>query len=486
MSPRLLITGILGLIAFLSLGIGGYFLFVEMKAVHKQNTEELAGFGGKVIPRTLTDDGASYGLVDGAMQLPPTIQEKKLSPTEKVILSLSRDKDLLQIEAAEITEKLKRQQGRLQELRAYKTENERFAPLLLTQERQNAVALIEKRLNEQFANTPDIEHFNAFQRKAMTLATANLYTDIKRQQPFIKDDPTYVELLNLLPEFSVCLGKGIPYITNSQTEESIVIQALSAGDQRLITGRLADDFKATYDPCLKRFNRELNRQVIQQGPRTQAPDSSIDSNIGSDAPALELTSAAQSSEPSANTIDLSLSPTKQLIQSLGKGKETALKQAQRLKQQLVRQTQEIAELKRYQDTTERFAPLPTLEERNRAQKRLLAYLEESQDARRFNRFEKQAMSYAAANHYAGFSTRQRLVLNETIKDQIIQDLLPRFGFCYGDGLKFIIDNHQQERQLINYLNKQDREYMDIPLAQKVTTIAQPCEKELDLQFSAFY
>ncbi|MFT6916877.1 MAG: hypothetical protein ACJAWL_003220 [Motiliproteus sp.] len=484
MSPRQLLYAVLGVIAFLGLGIGGYFLFLEMGAVHKQNTEDLAGFGGKVIPGTFTDDGngASYGLVDGAMQLPPSIQEKKLSPTEKVILSLSRDKDLLQIEVAEISESLEQQQGRLRALRAYKAENERFAPQLQLEERQNAVALLEKRL----AKIPDIDRFNVFQRKAMVLATANLYTDIKRQHPYIKSDPADTELLSLLPQFSLCLGEGIPYITNSDREESIIIQALTAGDQSLITGRLADDFKISYDPCLKRLNRELNPQILLQGSRKRLPDSNVDSTPSAPTSAPELTSAAQSSPPAESTIDLSLSPTELLIQSLSHGKERVLAQANLLKQELARQTQEIADLKRYQDTTARFAPLPALEERDRAQMLLLAYLQESRDARRFNRFEKQAMSYAAANHYAGFSTRQRLVLNETIKDQIIQNLLPRFGFCYGDGLKFIIDNHQQERQVINFLQKQDREYMDVPLALKVTSITKPCEEQLDKQFSEYY
>jgi len=467
----------IGLVGLIGLSIGGYFLFIEVEEVHKQNVEDLSDFGSKVVPRSIRNesDGTTYGLIDGAVQLPPSIQERKLSPTEKVILSLSRDKDLLQVEVAETTEILQRQQERLQELRAYKAENERFAPEQLVQEREDAKKVLQKILD----STVDIDRFNGFQRQAMLLATANLYTDIVRQHQLIMDEAFKSELLTtLVPEFSLCLGKGLPFLANSRSEETTLIKALSTDNEAQITGSLGEDFNAIYNPCLKRLNRDLNHRLASQSAKARASFTR-----GIDKITTGQTDSQLSTRPS---IDPALSPTEQLIQTLSYDKEAMLKKAELLRLQLDQQTQELAELKSYHDGTERFAPLPALEERNRAQGLLLDYLDRSRDASRFNSFEKQAMSYAAANHYALFSTRHRLVLTEDIKDQIIQTTLPSFGFCYGDGLKFIIDNHQQERQLIKALHEQDDEYMDSSLAKQVTAVAEACDAQLEQQLRAFY
>lgn len=493
MPLKTLIYSGISLVVVLLLSIPGYYLFIQMDEMHKQNVEDLAGFGSKVVPMSMRSDsnGATYGLLDGNMQLPPSIQEKKLSPTEKVILSLSRDKDALQIEVAEIEQTLQQQHERLQELRAYKAENERFNPQQLTQERHAAEAL----LLEPLASIPDIERFSAFQRKAMSLATANLYTDIMRQHLLRLNDESIAELIKILPQFSLCFGDGLPFAINSRAEETTIIRALSSANPNLLTGGLANDFNAIHSPCLKLFNRALSQllSATKAAPTasnsTLSTDSAVSSASSDDSKSAAATSPANSDsgerEAAIPTIDPSLSPTEQLIQSLRYGKETILNQANRLQQQLAQQTQELADLKRYHDQTERFAPLPTLEERNRAQGLLLNYLEETRDAKRFNSFEKQAMSYAAANHYARFSTRERLLLTEAIKDKIIRNHLPNFSFCFGDGLKFAIDNHQQERQLINALREQDTEYMDLPLAQQIVVISEPCETQLQQQLNTF-
>ncbi|MEH6825430.1 MAG: hypothetical protein V7629_16105 [Motiliproteus sp.] len=480
MPPKTLIYSGIGLVVVLLVGIAGYFAAVEMEAMHKQNVEDLADFGSKVVPAGIRseNDGSSYGLIDGNLQLAPSIREKKLSPTEKVILSLSRDKDELQIELTETEQTLQQQQERLQELRAYKAENERFAPHQLTLERRAAEELLSKHLD----STPGIDRFSSFQRRATNLATASLYTDIMRQYQLRLNDQSRAELVKILPRFGLCFGDGLPYAINSHAEEAVIIKALSNADPSLLTGGLGADFNSIHSPCLKRFNRDLGQ--LLSGAET-AP-SAIN---GNPLPGDSLASSASSDESEGGaaslTIDLSLSLTEQLIQSLRYDKETVLKQATQARQRLAEQTQELEALKRYHDETERFAPLPSLEERNRAQALLLSYLEQTRDAKRFNSFQKEAMSYAAANHYARFSTRERLLLTEAIKDQIINEIMPNFGFCFGDGLKFAIDNHQQERQVINALREQDTEYMDPPLAKQIATISEPCKTQLQQQLNTF-
>ncbi|MEH6469867.1 MAG: hypothetical protein V7752_01340 [Halopseudomonas sp.] len=477
MSPRAILLSAVGFIALIGISIGGYFLFLEVEEVHKQNVEDLAGFGSKVVPISSREGGSgvTFGMTDGTIQLPPSIQEKKLSPTEKVILSLSRDKDELQYEVAKFKQQIDEQQQRLIELRAYKAENERFAPDQLNQERQRA----EEMLKEYFDNSSDVTRFSKFQQQAMNLATANIYTEVVRQHQLMLNDEMKDEMVKILPQFGLCLGEGLPFITNNRAEEVFIIKALSNGNLSEIKGGLAEDFNAIHGPCLKQLNRQVNRLLSQQSNQQHA---AISINLtGNSASSADSNLDA----PPGPDIDPSMSPTEQLIQSLSYDKKMMLAKANRMKQQLDQQIQELAELKGYHDQTERYAPLPALEERDRAQAILIDYLEETRDAKRFNSFEKQAMSFAAANHYAAFSKRHQLVLNEALKDQIIENHLPSFGFCFGDGLKFAIDNRLQERQLINALREQDSEYVDSSLAQQIDTITLPCAEQLDRKLQAY-
>ena len=477
MSPKTIVFGILALIGISALGIGGYFAFIEIDEVHQQNVQDLAGFGSNVVPRSMRDDsdGVTRGLSDGNIQLPPSIKEKKLSPTEKVILSLSRDKDELQIDYIEMKQQLEHQAERLQELRAYKAENERFAPQQLIQERLSA----EQRLKKLFDNIAEISEFNLFQRHAMELASANLYTDIVRQHQLILNDEARDELIKIIPQFGLCFGEGLRFVSNNREEEQLVIKALSSNDLTLITGGLEADFNRTHTPCLKRLNREINTLLSPLSIQSLNSTTALNNT-------QSTATVNNNRSPNGPAIDPTLSPTEQLIQRLSYDKEMMLSKASLMEQQLKTQSQELAKLKQYHDSSERFAPLPTLEERNRAQRLLYDYFEDTRDANRFTSFQKEAMSYAAANHYAHFSKRHRLVLTEAIKDSIINEVLPSYSFCFGDGLKFTVDNQLQERQLLNALREQDTEYMDPSLAQQIATISEPCKEQLEQQLKIFY
>ncbi len=473
MSPKTIIFAAMGFVALLFTATIGYYLFIEVDKVHQQNVSELADFGSKVVPLSSREgsDGVTLGFTNGDIQLPPSLQQRKLSTTEKVILSLSRDKEALRAEILELTQKADTQQEGLEDLRAYKAENERFAPEQLTDERQRAREM----LQQYFDKSSDVTDFNTFQLHAITLATANLYTNVVRQHQLILNDSIKDKVIKLLPRYGRCLGEGLPFTTNSSTEEQLIIKALSNDDHSLLQDDLRKDYDSIHTPCLKQLNKSINQLLINQ-----------DNN-----PALPIappTSAATQNEtqPSGPVIDPAISATEQLILTLNYEKERALIKIEQLNKRLEEQLKEQAELQQYHDQTERFAPLPTHEERERAYKVLSQYFDSTQDADRFNSFEKQAMSLSAANRYAALTKQHRLVLTESTKDEIIYNHLPNFGFCIGDGLKFVIDNALQQRQVVNALREQDPEYMDRKLQQQISTITEPCNERLDQQLSPYF
>ena len=469
MAPKTIILSAVSVVALIIIAIAGYFISIKVEEVHKENVESLAEFGSKVVPMSHVPDGATFGLTDGQMQLPPSLQEKKLSPTEKVILSLSRDKDLLLVEVAELKDKLDAQTNVLGELRDYKAENERFAPERLTEERIRAQGL----LKEYFDNSSDVSEFSTFQQQAMNLASANLFTEIVRQYGLILYDDVKDKMIQLLPGYGLCLGEGLPFVTNSRGEEIQLLKALADGDMSSLGGSLAEDYDSIHTPCLKQLNREVSQLLIN-------------SNLS---PTAALTADPAGGDDAANDSGPSLtpgmSPTEQLIESLTYDKKQLLAKVKKMKNQLASQTLELEELRQYRRDTERYAPLPPEEERKRALEMLTQLFDDSRDANRFSSFQKEAMSLAAANQYAKFTRQHKLVLSDNTKDEIIQNLLPRYGFCYGDSLKFVIDNRLSERQLINALREQDLEYMDKPLQRSVTSIIEPCIAQLDQLLKAY-
>lgn len=474
MSLRAIIGIAITTVILIALGIGGYFLLGEMDEVHQENVSALESFGSKVVPGSREGpDGITYGADDG-VQLPPSLQNKKLSPTEKVILSLSRDKDELLIEIAELTEQFEKQQARLQELATYKDENERFAPAQLQIERERARIT----LKEYFDNSSDVTHLSPFQLHVISLATANIYSEVIRQHQLILDDSLKDSMIKLLPAYGLCLSEPLSFVANDATEERLIIRAVEQNDMSLLSGDLAIDFQRIHIPCLKKLNMSVN-QLLDQRREAGIPPIQLPTDS-------DTNSAAETTKTGGPQITPSMSPTEQLIASLSYDKQQKLTKAKALKKKLERQTRELAELKQYHDSTERYAPLPTLEERDRAHQLLSTYFDQTADANRFTDFEREAMSLSASNYYAALSKRHRLVLNEALKDDIINIHLPNYGFCFGDSLKFIIDNRLQQRQLLNALREQDNEYMSKKLEARLLEISKPCADQLDQQLSAYF
>ncbi|RDE22659.1 hypothetical protein DV711_08745 [Motiliproteus coralliicola] len=479
MSPKQIIMIGIGVVVLAIAGVAGYFISIEVEKVHSENVESLADFGSKVIPMSSGPDGATYGLEDGQVQLPPSIQEKKLSPTEKVILALSRDKDELLVEVTKLEHELGQLSVPLKELRSYQAENERFAPERLTEERVRAQSI----LREYFDTSSDVAEFSRFQRQAVHLASANLFTEIVRANGLILFEEVKDQLIKLLPSYGLCLGENLPFVTNNRAEEIQILQALSDDGTDSLTGNLGQDYQSIHLPCLK----ALNRQVDELLKRSDLDPAKVVKPTQKTGERIEHVQAEPVVAPmvvtSASAADGS--PTNQLISSLESDKAQLLARVISLKQQLEDQTKELAELEQYRQGTERYAPLPIAEERKRAHEILNQLFEQLRETNRFSNFQKQAMSLAAANHYAAFSRKNRLILNEQTKDEIINNLLTRYAFCFADNLKFVIDNALSERQLLNALREQDLEYMPPALQRTVAEFTQPCAEQLDQQLQAY-
>lgn len=254
---KVIILTAIVLVLLLVAGVGGYFLFIGVEKQHEQNVEKLADFGTKVIPIKGGAESVTIG-TEGQLQLPPDIGDKNLSPTEKIIIALSRDKEQLALELTMAKERVERLESEVKALRAYRQENERFAPLPLNEERLRAIEL----LTDYFNSSPDAERFNRFQKDAMTLAAANAYLDILREYRLsFNEEQKDLIIHKHLPAYGFCFGDGIIFVPNSRGEEKTLLTFLNSGDETLLNSRLANDLDTVRSPCLKPLGERINAML---------------------------------------------------------------------------------------------------------------------------------------------------------------------------------------------------------------------------------
>jgi hypothetical protein len=252
---QLILTGGLAVVLIPSLGIGGYFLYLKMDRMHEENAKSLSNFGINVIPVSQSANGVSIG-IEGQTQLPPSIPEKKLSPTEKVIIALSNDKEALMTELNSAQQQIETLEIELALLKSYRTENERYAPGPLREERSRAI----EHLSAFFEQSRDAARFSAFQKEAMTLASANIYMVILRKYRLSFDQTQKDTIIkNHLPQYGFCLGDGIPFLANNLQEQKVLLGYLKSGDVTRLSKELEEDFQAITRPCMQTLNERVNK-----------------------------------------------------------------------------------------------------------------------------------------------------------------------------------------------------------------------------------
>ncbi|OMH36235.1 hypothetical protein [Motiliproteus sp. MSK22-1] len=257
MNSKKLILGAVGFILLIALGIGGYFLAVKVGQVHDENVDALAGFGSAVTPisRGADDTRSVTTGVDGQLQIPSSIGEENLAATDKIIISLSKEKEALVSELAGYRKKVAKLEQEVALLQNYKDNNERFAPRLLKDERERAI----KNLASFLEQSKDADRFTEFQKEAMALESANVYLDVLKQyQLSLKEEQKDLLLSQHLPPFAFCIGDSIGIVANDRREEAMLLKYFRTNDPSPLSPSLKEDIDTIKSPCIKDLNSRIN------------------------------------------------------------------------------------------------------------------------------------------------------------------------------------------------------------------------------------
>ncbi len=248
----------IGVVAVIGIAIGGYFLVLKVDEVHEENVDQLASFGSVVIPMSQQQqnpDGITTG-VDGQQQLPPTIGDKKLSASEKIIVSLSQEKEELVAELTSARNRIQSLETEVAMLRNYKDTNERFAPRLMEEERERAVS----RLTEFLESSRDASRFSDFQKQAMAQDSANTYVKVLKQYNLsIKEEQKEKLLSQHLPPYAFCVGASLEFVANNRREEVQVLHFLRTSDTTALSISLQNDIDTIRSPCIKELDARISK-----------------------------------------------------------------------------------------------------------------------------------------------------------------------------------------------------------------------------------
>lgn len=248
MPVKKLIFAVVGFITLIALGIGGYFLAGVVSEQHEENMSSLEGFGSVVTP------GAPAADDDGTTGLAPSIGEKKISTTDKIIISLSDEKNKLIGELTAARAQIEELEGQVALLTNYKENNERYSPRLMEEERGFAI----KNMSEYLESTPEAEQFNSFQREVMVEQSANVYLDLVRRFHLnITDEDRDKLLKEYLPGYAFCFANDIGLVANSRQERSKLIQYFKTMDKSLLSKSILEDIDTINTPCLARLNNQV-------------------------------------------------------------------------------------------------------------------------------------------------------------------------------------------------------------------------------------
>lgn len=251
---------LIGVTLVIALAVVGILLSSKVDEVHEKNKSGLESFGQVMLPgrdlQVANDDGTPH--VD------PSIAEKRLSTSEKIILSLSKEKDALLQELSDSHKQIRKLEAELKDLREFKETSQKFGGLMtIEDERLYANHSISSYLME----AKDASAFSDFQREVMAAAAARAYVDIlQRFQIRIQRDEKQQLMTNHLPAYAFCLGHNIVYVPNNGVEQKMLLEFFETEEKiSNLPDELEADLRAIQTPCLDELN-ERTIAMLEQAP----------------------------------------------------------------------------------------------------------------------------------------------------------------------------------------------------------------------------
>lgn len=238
-----------GPILLIILGVAGYFIYGALMQQHRENTEKVEEFGELVIPGDIKSE-----LLNPESTLTPTIPESRLSPSERVILTLKLERAKLVEEAIQMRGQISELEDKVAELEEYKRTNKRYSPHSFDEE----VSQVHTRIKQFLASQEESKRFSRNQLKGMSAAAAKEYRRFIKKYKLVLE-PTDIDTVvyEHLPMYAYCIGDGMDIAANNRAEELFIIEYFKTDKTELMSSRLKSDLQAVMTPCQQQFDSRM-------------------------------------------------------------------------------------------------------------------------------------------------------------------------------------------------------------------------------------
>lgn len=236
----------------LSMGSAVYFFWDSLRAQHEANDKILKKFGFEIMP--VSPYTESTGML-GHKQLPATFAEEDLSPVEKVIQGLLKDREKLLEENEALEKQVEELQQEVAQLEEYKSLNQRFAPESLQQE----LATTRGRLRQLLHDLPESRHYSDYWIDLMADAALVEYRRFIENNRLMVDEATLEELISKdLVTYGFCIGNAVELAANSPEELRTIARWLNNPQTTRLSSALEADLEVVLPPCRVPLRQKLN------------------------------------------------------------------------------------------------------------------------------------------------------------------------------------------------------------------------------------
>ncbi len=181
--------------------------------------------------------------------------------------------------------------------------------------------------------------------------------------------------------------------------------------------------------------------------------------------------------PSIDT-DPNMSPNQKIIAKLRSERRQMGLELDNLKAEVITLQAQVELLEEYKRTNERYAPYSLDEEISLIHTRVKQLLAGHAETRRFNRRQIESMSAAAAQEYRRFITINKLALDQGQIDTVVNEHLPAYAFCIGNGVDIAANSKEEEQMAVEFFKTRNEALMPAGLLSDLKVVSKPCRENL--------
>lgn len=246
-------------IVVILLGVAGFFgygAFQQQTAANQVNLEKF-GFDLR---------GSQFESTEGVLgetQLPSTFGTENLTPAERVVHSLVRDRENLIIENRTLRQQIEALEVQLQSFEEDRRIAEHFMPENFNQELQR----VERMLMTYLRQSADAQRFSNFRLEIMAAAGRMEYERFVFSNSLMLDAVQRTEIVvDFLPAFMFCVGDAVDLAANDFSEEREIRDFLGSPDNHRLPPILQEDLDIVLPPCQRELRTALQQHMAHLLP----------------------------------------------------------------------------------------------------------------------------------------------------------------------------------------------------------------------------